>query len=128
MNIIEANLRFADASGQLIDCEVLFKELGSHVAFTASASDKEDYGRGIYAAAIAGEYGPIAPFAPKPLASYEVYAALTAEYERRMQAIAEDYPPSERESWPVQTSEAYALLADSTAQTPDRRRSICPRT
>ena len=45
-------------------------------------------------------------------------SALTAEYERRMQAIAEGYPPSERESWPVQTSEAYTLLADSTAATP----------
>ena len=36
----------------------------------------------------------------------------------RMQAIAAGYPPSERESWPVQTSEAYALLADDTAPTP----------
>ena len=45
-------------------------------------------------------------------------AALTAEYERRMQAIAAGYPPSERESWPVQTSETYALLSDDTASTP----------
>ena len=44
--------------------------------------------------------------------------ALTTEYERRMQAIAAGYPPSERESWPVQTSEAYALLADPQASTP----------
>lgn len=45
-------------------------------------------------------------------------SALTTEYERRMQAIAAGYPPSERESWPVQTSEAYVLLADSTVSTP----------
>ena len=45
-------------------------------------------------------------------------SALTAEYERRMQAIASGYPPSERESWPVQTEEAKALLADPTAPTP----------
>lgn len=44
--------------------------------------------------------------------------ALTAEYERRMQAIAAGYPPSERESWPVQTQEAKALLADPQASTP----------
>lgn len=44
--------------------------------------------------------------------------ALTAEYERRMQAIAAGYPPSERESWPVQTQEAKALLADANAATP----------
>ena len=35
-----------------------------------------------------------------------------------MQAIAAGYPPSERESWPVQTSEAKALLADANASTP----------
>lgn len=45
-------------------------------------------------------------------------SALITEYERRMQAIAAGYPPSERESWPVQTSEAYALLADPQASTP----------
>lgn len=48
----------------------------------------------------------------------DLVAALTAEYERRMQAIAVGYPPSERESWPVQTSEAYTLQADPQASTP----------
>lgn len=59
---------------------------------------------------------------PKPdqplVTSDQLRTALTTEYERRMQAIAEGYPPSERESWPVQTSEAYALLADAQASTP----------
>lgn len=49
---------------------------------------------------------------------HDLRTALNAEYERRMQTIAAGYPPSERESWPVQTSEAYALLVDSTAPTP----------
>ena len=56
---------------------------------------------------------PVPPITPDQLRT-----ALTAEYERRMQAIAAGYPPSERESWPVQTSEAYALLADATVATP----------
>ena len=43
---------------------------------------------------------------------------LASAYESRMSAIAAGYPPSERESWPVQTSEAYALLADAQASTP----------
>lgn len=43
---------------------------------------------------------------------------LAGEYERRMQVIAAAYPPSERESWPVQTGEARALLADAQASTP----------
>lgn len=37
---------------------------------------------------------------------------LFAEYERRTQAISAGYPDSERESWPVQISEARALQAD----------------
>ena len=62
-------------------------------------------------------------FAPPPglspqLTSDQLRTALTAEYERRMQAIAAGYPPSERESWPVQTSEAQAMLADANASTP----------
>ena len=52
------------------------------------------------------------------VSSDQLRTALTAEYERRMQAIAVGYPPSERESWPVQTSEAHSLLAGSTASTP----------
>ncbi|GAD20973.1 hypothetical protein [Acidovorax sp. MR-S7] len=48
----------------------------------------------------------------------ELRTALAAEYERRMQIIASGYPPSERESWPVQTAEARALLADPGAATP----------
>ncbi len=56
--------------------------------------------------------------APTPPSADQLRTALTAEYERRMQAIAAGYPPSERESWPVQTSEAHALLADPAASTP----------
>ena len=56
--------------------------------------------------------------APTTISADVLRLALTAEYERRMQAIAAGYPPSERESWPVQTSEAYSLLADPQASTP----------
>jgi len=48
----------------------------------------------------------------------DLAATLESVYERRMQAISAGYPPSERESWPVQISEAAALLADPNAQTP----------
>lgn len=43
---------------------------------------------------------------------------LVWEYEQRMQVIASGYPPSERESWPVQTAEARSLLVDPKAATP----------
>lgn len=55
---------------------------------------------------------------PTPPSADQLRTALTAEYERRMQAIAAGCPPSERESWPVQTSEATALIADPQAATP----------
>lgn len=45
-------------------------------------------------------------------------AAINAQYGRRTAAIADGYPASERESWPVQTREAQALLADAAAKTP----------
>lgn len=56
--------------------------------------------------------------AQNPLTADKLRAALGAEYETRMQVIAVDYPPSERESWPVQMEEAKALLANSSASTP----------
>lgn len=53
-----------------------------------------------------------------PLTADVLMGALAAQYETRMQVIASGYPPSERESWPVQVSEARALLADAAAETP----------
>ena len=66
---------------------------------------------------IAGEV-PVQEPLQSQVSSDQLRTALTAEYERRMQAIAAGYPPSERESWPVQTAEAYALVADPQASTP----------
>lgn len=39
-------------------------------------------------------------------------------YEEIMKVISSAYPPSERESWSVQTEEAKAILLDSEAVTP----------
>ena len=43
---------------------------------------------------------------------------LSEHYEERMKIISLAYPPSERESWSVQTEEAKAMLLDSTVSTP----------
>ena len=43
---------------------------------------------------------------------------LNAEYEARMKVLSTNYPPSERESWSVQISEARMLLADPNVSTP----------
>ena len=43
---------------------------------------------------------------------------ITAERDRRIEALGEGYTPTERETWPVQISEAQALLADPEAPAP----------
>ncbi|WP_322889301.1 MULTISPECIES: hypothetical protein [unclassified Yoonia] len=45
-------------------------------------------------------------------------AAIIAERDRRMSAIASGYSPIERETWPVQVEEAKAIKADPDAVTP----------
>ena len=45
-------------------------------------------------------------------------SAINTEYERRMEVISARYPTSEGESWPVQTSEARALVSRPDASTP----------
>ena len=48
----------------------------------------------------------------------ELRTELFAEYARRTGAISAGYPDSERESWPVQISEARAMQDDPAAPTP----------
>lgn len=58
---------FVDDTNTRIDCMVKFDTLPMAVPFTADANDVEDHGRAIYAALVAGDYGPIAPYvAPVP--------------------------------------------------------------
>jgi hypothetical protein len=56
--------------------------------------------------------------AANPLTAQKLLSALAAEYEQRMNQISSSYPQSERESWPVQTAEARALIASASASTP----------
>lgn len=53
-----------NASGG-IDCEIEHPSFG-WIPFTASPSDAEELGRQIYAAALAGDFGEIAPAPPAP--------------------------------------------------------------
>lgn len=48
----------------------------------------------------------------------EASAQIDVEYGKAIQLISAGYPLEERESWPVQTAEARALLADINAFTP----------
>ena len=55
------NPKYTSLDGSIIDVELNHPEFG-WIPFTASPDDVEQHGRDIYAAAIAGEYGPIAPY------------------------------------------------------------------
>lgn len=55
------NPQYAAPDNSLIDLEWNHPEFG-WIPFTASTDDTEEHGRDIYAAAITGEYGPIAPY------------------------------------------------------------------
>ena len=60
------NLKWANAEKTAIDMEVRFSHLpSSRVAFTAVKGDSEAHGRELYARALAGEYGSIAPYSRK---------------------------------------------------------------
>lgn len=69
------NPKYATPNGSLIDVELNHPEYG-WIPFTASPDDEEQHGRDIYAAAHAGEYGPVAAHgaepAPEPVIPHSV--------------------------------------------------------
>jgi hypothetical protein len=62
------NPRWANAEQTLIDCEITTGQFGDEVLpFTASPNDYEVYGRELFAAVVAGNFGPIAPYIAPPV-------------------------------------------------------------
>jgi hypothetical protein len=57
------NPRWINAEHTAIDCYITTSQFGDEVLpFTASANDPEPHGRAIFAALVAGQYGPISEF------------------------------------------------------------------
>lgn len=59
-----------------IDCEIEHPALG-WLPFTAAEDDPEPMGRAIYAAAVAGEFGPVADHVPAPQAPPPIPAVIS---------------------------------------------------
>lgn len=59
------NLVYSSADNSTIDVEMNHPEYG-WIPFTASPDDIEQHGRDLYARAIAGDFGPIAPYVAPP--------------------------------------------------------------
>ena len=105
--------RNADGS---IDLELNHPEWG-WIPFTASPVDLEIHGRVIYARAVRGEAGPVAPYEPPPPPSDEELAAqVRAERNRRLAQTdwtqLPDVPQATRERW----AEYRQALRDITLQ------------
>lgn len=65
------NLKFVNSEHDVIECEVNFNEIDFEewTPFGASLNDQYEYGREIYARAMAGEFGVVAEYvAPPPVA------------------------------------------------------------
>jgi len=58
------NPAYSDADGQTIDLIVKFYEMASEMSFGATPFDPMSYGVELYNNAVAGLYGPIAPYVP----------------------------------------------------------------
>lgn len=67
MNVITAsNPVWSNAENTAIDLLVQFDTFSTLIPFTANPADITPYGREIFARAVAGEFGPIAPYIPPP--------------------------------------------------------------
>ena len=68
-----------------VDLELNHPEFG-WIPFTASPEDSEEHGRAIYAKAVAGDYGPIAPFVPPAdIVGEEAFAMLRQKRDRLLE-------------------------------------------
>jgi hypothetical protein len=55
---------YNDETGNSVFLYVKFEEFEDELPFAATTYDVMDYGRQLYANAVAGMYGPVAPFVP----------------------------------------------------------------
>jgi hypothetical protein len=58
--------KWANAEQTLIDLTIKWDAINEELPFTASPNDSEAHGRAIYAAALAGDFGPIAEYVAPP--------------------------------------------------------------
>ena len=66
--------KFSNFQRTQIDCQIEHEIFG-WIPFTASPDDSEEFGRALYAALLAGEFGPIADYTPPPKPTTEQLAA-----------------------------------------------------
>lgn len=121
------NLKYTKSGA--INCDYEHPSFG-WIPYTASPNDSEALGRDIYAAALSGTFGPVAPVDPDPLPTLSDYVtaltnhldttAQTKSYDNRITcAVRAGYPgPFQAEgiafaTWmDAQNAKGYQILAD----------------
>jgi hypothetical protein len=78
---------WVNAEHTMIDLTIKWDGINEEYPFTASPTDVEPHGRAIFAAAVAGEYGPVAEYMPPPAPTPEELAAQAIA--KRNQLLAE---------------------------------------
>jgi hypothetical protein len=58
--------KWVDAEHTMIDLTVKWDRFNEELPFSASPNDCEEHGRAIFAAAVAGEFGPVAEYVAPP--------------------------------------------------------------
>jgi hypothetical protein len=90
-------------SQTLINLTVRFEEIDEDLPFTANPNDVEAHGRDIYARAVAGEFGQIAPFSAVAPTTESVSDAIKSERNSRLAATdwtqLPDIPQATRDLW-----------------------------
>lgn len=93
MKILSAkNPKFSDATNTSIVMDIDLDGIG-FVPFTASATDVEAHGRKLHADALAGVFGPIAPFVPKVKTPAEIDAETSAAAKVKIAKTSVDVLP-----------------------------------
>jgi len=70
---------WANAEHTMIDVVIKWDRFPQEFPFTASPDDCEAHGRAIFAAAVSGEYGPVAEYLPPPAPTPEQLQAQARE-------------------------------------------------
>jgi hypothetical protein len=66
-----------------INCEIEHPQFG-WIPFTATPDDVEQMGRDIYSQAVAGAYGPVAPYTPPTKTPEQIQAEIVASTQQRL--------------------------------------------
>jgi hypothetical protein len=106
---------WANAEHTMIDLTVRFAGFPEDLPFTASPDDVEAHGRVIFAAAAAGEYGPVAKYLPPPAPTPEELAARATT--KRNQLLSES-------DWTQLPDARAAMGAEKAAEWDEYRQAL----